>query len=390
MTPAKPKRVLHIITRLILGGAQEDTLLLVNGLQKKPEYEIYLATGPAIGPEGELITRAKGYKINLISIPELRRNIFPIKDFVAFIKIYRLIKNLRPDILHTHSSKAGILGRLAAKMAGVKIIVHSIYGLPFHPFQNKLVNLFYITAEKFCALFTTKLISIADAMTKQSLAVGVGRKDQFETIRSGIELENFLGGPDLTDELRKKYGINQSDKVIGTVARLFPLKGHEFLLAIAPRLIAKFPDVKFMLVGDGILRQKIEEEIARKGMEKHFVFTGHVKPELIPHLIRLMNVLVHPSLREGLARALPQALIMKKPAVSFDLDGAGEVIINGETGFLVSPKDTNALYSAVETLLADGAKARVMGNLGYELVKDWFDGKTMVEKVHKLYQKLLV
>ncbi|MBI4835551.1 MAG: glycosyltransferase family 4 protein [Planctomycetes bacterium] len=389
MKPAKPTRVLHIITRLILGGAQEDTLLLVNGLQKKPQYQIYLATGPAIGPEGELVTRAKGYKINLLFIPELRRNICPIRDFIAFIKIYRLISNMRPDIVHTHSSKAGILGRLAAKMAGVKTIVHSIYGLPFHPFQNKLVNLFYILAERFCAPFTTKLISIADAMTRQSLAAGVGRREQFETIRSGIELENFLGEPDRTDELRTKYGIAETDKVIGTVARLFPLKGHEFLLEIAPRLIAKFPDVKFMLVGDGILRTQIEDEIARKGMEKHFVFTGHVKPELIPHLIRLMNVLVHPSLREGLARALPQALIMKKPAVSFELDGAGEVIINGKTGFLVTPKDANALYSAVETLLSDDANARKMGNRGYELVKDWFDGKTMVEKVHKLYQKLL-
>lgn len=389
MNSAGKVKIVHIITRLILGGAQEDTLLLVNGLKSNPKYKIFLVSGPAIGPEGELISRARKLNIDLTIIPEMRRNIYPIKDFISFIKLYRLIRKLKPDIVHTHSSKAGILGRLAARLAGVKIVVHSIYGLAFHPFQNKLVNVFYILLEKFCARYTDKLLSIADAMTKQTLDAGVGKAEQFQTVRSAIELDKFLNIPDRSKELREKYKIKESDKVIGVIARLAPLKGHEYLMEIAPKILEKFNQVKFLLVGDGVLRYQICDMAKKKGIIKNIIFTGHVKPDLIPHLINLMDILVHPSLREGLARALPQALLLKKPVVSFALDGAGEVVIDNKTGFLIPPKDLNRLYSSIITLLENQEKAYDMGLEGYNMVKDWFDSNKMVNDINKLYDNLL-
>lgn len=390
MKQTKPIRIVNIITRLILAGAQEDTLLLVEGLKAKPEYEVYLISGPAIGSEGELISRAKAHGVNLTIVPEMRRNIYPLKDFISFIKLHRLIKNLKPMIVHTHSSKAGILGRLAAKIAGVKIIVHTIYGpLPFHPMQNKFVNLLYIFLEKITTRWTTKLISIADAMTTQCLAVGVGRPEQFQTIRSGIELDKFLDIPDRSTELRQKYGIKDTDNVIGVVAILVPRKGHMFLMEIAPRIIRKFPETKFLFVGDGVLREDLKSEARKKGIYEHIIFTGHVNSDVVPHLIRLMDMLVHPSLREGLPRALAEAYLLKKPVVCFAIDGAGEIIINNDTGYLVPPKNTEQLYNAIELLLIDKIKARKMGEKGYQLVKDRFDRRKLVGEVDKLYSNLL-
>jgi glycosyltransferase involved in cell wall biosynthesis len=386
----KPVRVVHIITRLILAGAQQDALLLVEGLQKKPDYDVYLITGPAVGAEGELISRARTNGVNLFIIQEMQRNISPLNDFLAFVKIYRLIKILKPTIVHTHSSKAGILGRLAAKTARIKIIVHTIYGpLPFHPDQPKLVRWFYTFVERITTKWTNKLTSVADVLVRQTLEAGVGKPEQFQVVRSGIEIEKFLNIPDHSAELRRQYGINESDNVIGVVSILVPRKGHRFLLEIAPRIIERFPRAKFLFVGDGVLREAIKLEALEKGIIDRIIFTGQVKEELLPHLIRLMDVLVHPSLREGLPKVIPEAYLLKKPVVCFDIDGVNEVVVNNKTGYILPPKDTEKLYQAIEILLSNPAKAKEMGERGHLMAKDLFDSRKLPQNVDILYNKLL-
>ncbi|MBI4713235.1 MAG: glycosyltransferase family 4 protein [Planctomycetes bacterium] len=390
-----PIKVVHIITRFILGGAQENTLLTVIGLNKNPKYKVTLVTGPAIGPEGELIERVKQNNIDLIIIDQMRRNIYPRKDLITFVKLFFLLRRLRPDIVHTHSAKAGILGRIAARLAGVKIVIHTVHGLPFHPYQFNLANIFYIALERFTALFTTKFITVADAMTEQSLKAKVGSREMYTTIYSAMELDKFRPAVD-ADSVRKSLGLSEDDKVIGTIARLAKLKGHHYLLKIAEQVISKVSQAKFLFVGDGNLKEQILKEVKDRGLIGRVIFTGLVEPDRIPSLIEAMDVLVHPSLREGLARALPQALALGKPVISFDIDGAREVVLNGKTGFLIVPPsnqdETAALKNLAESiiyLLQHPDEASKMGKAGQELVQRNFNADYMVERIQKVYKQEL-
>jgi glycosyltransferase involved in cell wall biosynthesis len=386
-------KVVHIITRLILGGAQENTLITVEGLQRMPGYEVTLISGPALGPEGELVKRAQDNNVRLVIIPEMRRNIFPILDIISFIKIFLHIRKLRPDIVHTHSTKAGIFGRIAAKLAGVKTIIHTIHGLPFHPYQPRIANWFYIALERLAAKVTDKIICVADAMASQALKAGVGRPEQYTTIYSALELDNFR--PSGRNE-RQALGIKPDDKVIGVVARLAKLKGHEYLLKIAHQIIREVPDAKLMFVGDGALRAQIAKEVKDRGLVGRVIFTGLVEPSRIPGLIEAMDVLAHPSLREGLARALPQALALGKPVVSFDIDGAREVALDGRTGFIIPPPNEGNEKASLEKLaeriiylLKHPSEAVKMGQAGQEHIKQNFDSVYMVSRITQVYEELM-
>ncbi len=382
-------KVLHIITRLILGGAQENTLATVSGFSLKDNYEVSLVTGPPVGPEGSLMDEARMHGIEPVLIPEMHREINPIRDLSSFIKLYRLILRGKYDIVHTHSSKAGILGRLAGKLAGVKVIIHTIHGLPFHPYQNKFLNFLYVILEKFTAYFTDRIITVCDAMKKKAVSAGIANESKFTTIYSGMDLTPFLETRKDNTQKRRELGIKEGEMVIGKIGRLFPLKGHKYLIHAAPGVVKVFPNVKFLIIGDGILKNKLKLEVSRLGLEDKFIFPGLVKREDIPGLISVMDILVHTSLREGLARVLPQAMACEKPVISFDIDGASEVVIQGKTGFLVPPEDTKSLSSAIINALSNPGKLSEMGQAGRLHVDPAFRVETMVDRIDNLYQELL-
>jgi len=391
-----PVKVVHIITRLILGGAQENTILTMEGLQARPEYRAILISGPALGPEGELIKRVRNSGIELIIVPEMRRNINPFLDAIAFIKLLLLMRRLKPDIVHTHSAKAGILGRWVAYLSGVKIIIHTLHGLSFYPYQNKLVNALYIIAEKTAGWVTTKFISVANAMTEQSLKVGISKPEKYKTIYSALELDTFA--PQESDfQVKQRLGLGNK-KVVGTIARIFPLKGHEYIVRIAARIIRDVPDVKFLFVGDGSLSGRIKREVAGRGLDDWFMFTGLVPPARIPSMIQAIDILVHPSLREGLARTIPQSFSLGKPVVSFDVDGARELVINSQTGFLIpapasagrTKEALDKMAQAIILLLTNPDQARQMGQNGKKLIRPNFDSAYMVEKIIEQYADLIV
>ena len=326
MTTENPIRVLHIITRMIVGGAQENTLLSVEGLDQLPEYEVTLLSGVDNGPEGDLLERAR-HTTRLLIVPELGRNINPFSDVVAFWKLFRLIRQGRYHIVHTHSSKAGVLGRIAAKLAGTPIIVHTLHSLVFHEYQPWLVNRLWWLMKKICAPITDYFISVSSVISQKSLAAGIGHPDQYATIYSGMELDWFLNAEVDPSAVRREFGIPDDALVVGKVARLFPLKGHDQLMDAAPAIVAQHPNVRFFLIGDGILYDHLRERARQLGILDNFVFAGLIPRERIPQMLAAMDVLVHTSLREGLARVLPQALAMGKPCVSFDIDGAPEVVL---------------------------------------------------------------
>lgn len=379
----------HVITRMIIGGAQENTLFTVQGLAENEKYDVDLITGPETGPEGDLTYQiGERVKYRVLPIHFLRRNINPFYDMTAFICLYRLFCREKYDIVHTHSSKAGIIGRFAANLAGVPVIVHTIHGLPFHAFQSRMVHEIYRRAEKSAAKVTDKIITVADAMTDQAVQAGVAGPEKFMTIHSGMVLEPFLRRDYDLPLLRGKFGLMPEDIVIGKVARLFHLKGHEYLIDAAKDIVKFFPKVKFLLIGDGILKNDLEKRIQEAGLSNHFVFAGLIAPEKVPEAIAVMDIVVHTSLREGLAKVIPQALALGKPVVSFNLDGASEVIENGKNGFLIPARDTASLSKAVIQLLQNPELMKKMGSEGLKKVDPFFRKEYMVSRLDVLYEKI--
>jgi glycosyltransferase involved in cell wall biosynthesis len=376
-------RITHVITRLIIGGAQENTLATVLGLRQMPGLEVHLISGPTTGPEGSLEPQAG----NLLIVPELIRRVDPLKDMHALSRLENIFREQKPDIVHTHSGKAGILGRMAARRAGVPVIIHTIHGPSFGKFQGAAANLVFRAVEKYAARSTTHFIVVADAMKEQYLAAGIGRPEQYTKIFSGFAIQPFLEVKN-DPELRKKLGIAPDDFVIGKIARLFKLKGHDDLFAAAPELVRQNPKMKFLLIGDGEWRGRFESLAKSQGVERHFIFAGLVPPGDISKYTGIMDALVHLSLREGLPRALPQALAAGKPVVAYDCDGAREACRDGETGFLAQPGDLATLKNRLLKLAGDPALCKKMGEAGRDFARENFPVEKMVRDIYTLYTKL--
>lgn len=383
-----PVKIVHYITRLIVGGAQENTLLTVLGQQRDFGDEVVLLTGPGLGPEGSLIERARALGANVQEIPALRRNIHPWRDWLSYRATVRAFRRLNPDIVHTHSSKAGILGRLAASRVGVPA-VHTIHGAAFHANQSLFARRLFRFAERFVANRTARWISVCNAMTDQYVQAGVDEPGKFITIYSGMDVEPFLEPVIRPGEMRARFGLHEDDVVVAKVARLFHLKGHHDLIDAAGRLAAKHPRLHYLLIGDGILRSDLEGRIQKAGLTDRFHFSGLVPPEDVPDLIHAADFVVHTSRREGLARVLPQALIAGKPVVSYDIDGAREVVRNGQTGFLVPAGDLAGLTDAIGQLASEPELRRQLGVNGRERFTDQFRHQTMTSRIRSVYEEVI-
>ena len=381
-------RIVHIITRLILGGAQENTVLTAAGLHHLYRDDVTLITGPAEGPEGDLFgrTAAEGLKVEVM--PELVRAIRPALDFQAYRKLRAAIRRLEPEVVHTHSSKAGILGRWAAWDERVPAVVHTIHGLPFGPFETPLKNRLYIALERWAARRCHAIVGVCDAMAAQALATGVGRPEQYLTVYSGMDADAFLNPPRPRDEVRRELGLAEDEVAFATVARLFELKGHDDILAIATRVIEANPKVRFVWIGDGIWRERLTAQIDRLGLRSSFILTGLVPPDRIPELLQAADAVIHPSLREGLARVLPQSLLVGRPVISYDIDGAREVVLP-ETGILLKPRDLEGLGNGILRLAGDPSLRAEMGAEGRRRFGDQFRHETMTRELRSLYKRLL-
>ena len=370
---------------MILGGAQENTLLTCEGLHARG-HEVTLVTGPPLGPEGQLLTRARAGGYRVIVLDAMRREVHPLRDRSAGLALRRLLAELRPDVMHSHSSKAGILARAAAEAVGGMRIVHTIHGLPFHRYESWWHNRLYVALERWAARRTDVLISVADAMTAQALAAGVGRPEQFTTIHSGMEVRRFLERGEQADAFRAAMNLPAGAVLVTQVARLAKLKGHEFILAAAGRIADE--RVHFCFVGDGRLRKRIEAQIGSAGLAGRFRLTGLIDPDQVPAALHASDIVVHASLREGLARVLPQALLAGKPVVSFDVDGAREVV-DSETGVLLAPGDVEGLRLAIETLASSRALREKLGQAGRRRCRERFDHRRMVERIEAVYERIV-
>jgi glycosyltransferase involved in cell wall biosynthesis len=381
-------RIVHVITRLILGGAQENTLLTVEGLHHRHHDDVTLITGPAEGPEGDLFERASRQALKVEVMPELIRAVRPVTDWRAYRQLRKAIRRLKPEVVHTHSSKAGIVGRAAAWDERVPAVVHTIHGLPFGPSEKPWRNRLYVAAERWASKRCHAIVSVCNAMTEQALDAGVGRPEQYFTVYSGMDVDAFLHPARRREETRAELGLKNDEVAFATVARLFERKGHDDILAAAPSVLAANPRVRFVFIGDGILRDRLRVDADRLGIGHAITFTGLVPPDKIPELLNAVDAVIHPSLREGLARVLPQALIVGRPAISYDIDGAKEVI-QPDTGILLKPRDLSGLSAAILRLAGDAELRRSLGEQGRRRFADQFRQETMTDRLRELYERLL-
>ncbi|MBM90141.1 MAG: glycosyl transferase family 1 [Phycisphaerae bacterium] len=401
-------RILHISTRLIQGGSQENTVLSCEG-QAAMGHEVHLAYGPIYGPEGSYFDRANDYRgpngerIGMHEVPHMVRQIAPVKDWRGMRELQRLIEDLRPDIVHTHSSKAGVIGRAA----GWKVfrgrrdhrpaVVHTIHGPPFHRYLPGWKNRIYIASEKYAANRCHLIVSVADAMTRQFREAGIGREEQFVTVRSGMETEHFLNPieSETRDAMRDELGFSDDDFVIGTVARLAEHKGHDDILDGLGDELRKHPNWKLLWVGDGWWSERLLGRVAEMGLSDQVVTTGLVPQHRVGAMMRACDVLLHPSYREGLPRTVPQALLCGVPVVASDCDGTPEACIDPEvdeansTGKLFKVGDTSGLRDAVVWMFEHPDERRAMGERGRAMCAQMFSTEAMVQGLEAVYARAI-
>ena len=380
-------KVLHLITRLIVGGAQENTIYTALLLDSS-EYMVDVISGPQTGSEGSLIEEFEEQGGKLIIIPQLVREISPLNDFLALWKLYRMMKRNRYDIVHTHSSKAGILGRFAAKMAGVPVIVHTIHGWSFHDHMPKLLKMLFVELERMTASLSDALIVVTKLDISKGIHEGIGKREQYHLIRSAIFLDKFDPSGYDRRKIRAELGIPEDVLVVGNVGRFSPQKNPLTWVRVADAIVKIIPNIRFLLVGDGPLKKQVFQMIETLELKNKFIMTGIRRD--VPRMLRVMDVFLLTSLWEGLPRVIPQAMAMELPIVANVADGTQEVINHGETGFLCQPNRISELASYCVRLLENPQERIRMGEKGRQYVMNEFDLKKMIEEIEDLYNKNLV
>ena len=384
MSSSKDKiKVAHIITRLDRGGSAENTLLTVKYLNRD-RYEPTLIYGETVEGLEEKIRETEKSGVKLIYVKELVRHIHPRRDFVAFWKLYQILRREKYDMVHTHSSKGGALGRLAAFLTGAKV-VHTPHGHVFYGYFGPFASRCIIWIERALGMKTDRLITLTSRGREEHAALKILPAERIVSIHSGIHLEEFRDYPPLSATHPTLEKIPEGPRV-AVLARLVPIKGHRYLLEAVPKVIREVPQARFLLIGDGPLRGSLEKQCRSLGVGSSVFFLGH--QEKILSLISGIDLLVLPSLNEGMGRVLLEAQAMGKPVIGTRVGGIPDVIREGETGFVVPPKDPPALAEAILSLLKDPEKRRRMG----EAARKWVDGKfsveEMVRKIEKLYEEI--
>lgn len=378
-------KVLHIITRFLKwGGAERNTYYSIQGLDPD-RYRVDLAIGRDSEP-----ALLKDYSYGQVfQVNTLVRDPNPFYDPIALLQLYRIIRSGNYHIVHTHTGKAGILGRLAARMAGVPIIVHGLHGTMTSP--NPILDRIYLFLDRFTGRFTDCFISVGEDLKQRYIERGIGDPSKYRVIHSGMDLDSFYEAGDLPKEKiiekRRELGVAEDEIIIGKVAALEPRKGHQYAIRAARKLMRDHGNVKFLFVGDGWYRPKLEEMVRRNGLEGSIVFTGY--REDIADVMASFDIVILTSLWEGLPQVLVQAAAVGKPIVAFDVEGAKEVVKEGVNGFIVPSKDVDALVEKLDYLLRDPERAKSMGAQGRQIITDQWSISTMQHKTRCLYDELV-
>lgn len=384
-------KVLHPITRLIIGGAQENTMLTADYHSRLPEYagkyQVDVVSGPQTGPEGSLIEEVRQRGTKLTIMPELRREVSPANDLKAVWKLRQMMIDQKYDIVHTHSSKAGVIGRLAAKWADVPLVVHTVHGWSYHEHMSARKTNFYVALEKVGYRNGDAMIVVSPKDIDKGLVEGIGQRKDYTVIRSGIELDRFgRVSEETAHEMRQSLGIPADTLVVGSVTRLSEQKDPLNLVEALAQIHRQRPDVYSVIVGDGLLRGEVEAKIKQFGLSDRILLTGLRRD--VPELMAMFDLFVLSSLWEGLPRVLPQAMATSLPIICTRADGSAEAVIDGLNGFLVEPRSPQQIAEKAVLLLDDSSLRHKMGAAGKERVP-MFGARKMVQDIDELYTRLM-
>jgi len=387
-------KVIHIITRFDKGGSAENTLLTVRGLDKK-RYDIILIKGLSLESEMGLretrvvehnLAEVERCGIRTLTISELVRKIHPLYDLKAFVSLVKIFLKENPHIVHTHTSKAGILGRWAAFFARVPIIVHTPHGHVFWGYFSRWKTLVFVLLERLTAHITDKIITLTEQEKRDHLRYNIASEDKFLHVHSGVDLNKFFNVSVDPSEMKRNLGIPDNAFVVGTAGRLTPVKGHRYLIKAAKEIVAIKPDINFLFLGEGELQEELEKMASELNIRENIVFLGW-RPD-VAEVMSMFDIFALPSLNEGMGRVLVEAMALAKPIVASNIGGIPNLIMQGKNGLLVPVADAKALASGIEFLMTNPKKRGEMGSAGKKIAAD-YGVDSMIQKIDQLYLELL-
>jgi glycosyltransferase involved in cell wall biosynthesis len=370
----------HVITESTpFGGAQRNTLLTLKGL-KHSGYQTELICGP----DGPLIQEVEALKIKVHVINELIRNILPEKDFIAFYKLCKLFKSGNYKLVHTHSTKAGILGRLAAWKVGIPSVVHTIHGVPFE-MNGDYKSRIYVRLEKLVGMKTHAIICVGEDLKNEVSKWKIIQKEKLHTIYSGIDLNSYVPRRPAT-QMKQELGIEEAWPIVGSIGRLSKQKAQHYLIDAISHLAKKYSKIKLILIGNGELRCQLDKQVYDKGLSSHIIFLG--ERDDIPDLLNILDVYAMSSLWEGVGRALTEAMYCRVPIVATPVNGVKELIRHEVTGLLTPVRDSHRLATSIERLVVDRPLAQCMAINAHRMAAELMGGDRMVSAIENLYERL--
>ncbi|RKY43025.1 MAG: hypothetical protein DRP80_06055 [Candidatus Omnitrophota bacterium] len=381
-------KVAQVITRMDWAGSTDIVRILTENLDKN-KYEIKLIIGKSknLTPKNKRFLEC--FRDNVIVVPFLRREINLLLDLLSFFSLYLIFKREKFAIIHTHTSKAGFLGRISGKLAGGSKIVYMPHGHIFYGYFNSFISNFFIFLEKLAGFFTDEIIALTNLEKNDFLSLKIMPEEKIAVVPSGIEIKEILEVKNKSSPaLKEKLGFRLEDKLVGMTSRLEPVKGGIYFIEAIPLVLKRFADVKFLIVGEGSQKKFLMRRARELDIEEDRVlFLGWRKDVL--EIISILDILVQPSLNEAVGRSLLEAQLMGVPIVATSVGGIPEVVQNKRTGLLVKPKDSQALARAIIELLEDDEKRKSYFQAGQNWVKENFSSQKMVEKIDRIYKSLL-
>jgi glycosyltransferase involved in cell wall biosynthesis len=382
-----PIKVVRVITRLNIGGPAIHAVLLTQALNDGAAFRSTLIAGTTAPHEGDMLDFAHARGVDPIVLPALGREISPLDDLGALARVVRLVRRLKPDVLHTHMAKAGTVGRLAARICNVPVVIHTYHGHVFHSYFSPAKTRLFVTIERALGLATNRIVVIGDGQRAEIASYGVAPLHKLVTIRLGLELAQFLDAERARGAVRRELGIRADVPLVGIVARLVPIKAPEVFLHTAARVRAALPGAQFMVIGDGERRPELQRLANQLGLDGAVHWLGWRRD-----MVRVyadLDVVALTSRNEGSPVALIEALASARPVVSTAVGGVPEVVMHGETGLTAPVSDVAALADAILTLLRDPALARRLGSAGRRHVYPRYDSSRLVDDVRSLYLREL-
>jgi glycosyltransferase involved in cell wall biosynthesis len=379
-------RVLRVIARLNIGGPAIHATLLTERLDPT-RYDSQLISGKEDPQEGNYLTLSDRSLSKLSVIPELRREIQGWSDLKALFRLIVLMREFRPHIVHTHTAKAGTLGRLAARLVRIPIVVHTYHGHVLHSYFSPIKTKLFLSIERRLARWTDRLLTVSEQVRSDLLTSGVGRPECFTVMPLGLDLDPLLTCENLRGQLRTEIGIPAEAPLVGIVARLVPIKRHEWFLEAAAQVVQEFPTCQFLLVGDGERHQELRALVGQFHLDGQVHFLGWRYD--LARIYADLDVAALTSANEGLPVSLIEAMAAGRPVVSTRVGGVPDLVEDGKTGLLVPPDEPTALAEAICTLLSDPQRGQMMGQAGRARVHPSFSAARLLDDMDQLYTELV-